>query len=87
MEALGTHVLHALQLGLWLAAPALLAGVAAGLLSGLLQAVTQIQDLSLGFVPRLLAVAIALTWSATWMSAQLVTFTKQLWQQLAALAS
>ena len=87
MEALGTHVLQALQLGLWLAAPALLASVAAGLLSGLLQAVTQIQDAALGFVPRLLAAAVALALSATWMSTQLVTFTRQLWQQLALLAS
>ena len=86
-EALVTHVLDALRLGLVLAAPALIASVAVGLISGFFQALTQVQDAALSFVPRLLAVAVVLGASAAWMSSQWVAFTQQLWHQISALAT
>lgn len=87
MDALTGPVLEALRLASWLAAPTLLAVLAAGVAVGLLQAVTQVQDSALGFVPRLLAAGLALAATAVWMSNQLVGFTQRLWQQLAALAT
>jgi flagellar biosynthesis protein FliQ len=82
MEQLGAHVLEGLQLGLWIAAPALIASMFAGLVSGLLQAATQIQDASLAFVPRLLAVALTLALAGAWMTSKLVSFTTGLWREL-----
>ncbi len=82
-SALGQHVLQALQLALWLAAPALLASLLAGLFSAVLQAATQVQDPALSFVPRLLAVAAALLLSGAWMLARLVAFTTALFAELA----
>lgn len=79
---LGHHVALALQLALLLAAPALCASALAGLLSGLLQSATQVQDPLLSFVPRLLAVALALFWSGGWIMAKLVAFTTPLWHRL-----
>lgn len=78
---------EALQLMLWLSAPALLASVLVGLCTGLLQAATQIQDPALSFVPRLLAVAAALFVTAAWMSERLVSFTGALWRDIPRLLS
>ena len=77
----------ALQLMLWLSAPALLASVLAGLFTGLLQVATQIQDPALSFVPRLLAVAGALFLAAAWMGEKLLTFTGALWLEIPRLLS
>jgi flagellar biosynthetic protein FliQ len=79
---LGQHVLEALQLACWLAAPALLASMLAGLVTGALQAATQVQDPALSFVPRLLAVAVALVASGAWMQTKLVAFTSALFADL-----
>ena len=78
---------EALQLMLWLSAPALLASMLAGLCTGLLQAATQIQDPALSFVPRLLAVAAALFFSAAWMGERLLSFTGALWRDIPRLLS
>jgi flagellar biosynthesis protein FliQ len=66
--------MEVLREGLWLAllvcAPPLLASVAAGLVSGALQAATQVQDPALSFVPRLVAVAVSLAAVAPWAGEQ-----------------
>ena len=80
LAELGRHVAAALQLALLLSAPALGASVLAGALSGLLQSATQVQDPALAFVPRLLAVTVALVLSGAWMLAKLVAFTSALWR-------
>ena len=82
LTQLGGHVVEALQLALWLAAPALAASVLAGLVTGVLQAATQVQDPALSFVPRLLAVAAALLVSGAFMQGKLVAFTAALWREL-----
>jgi flagellar biosynthesis protein FliQ len=82
LEQLGTVVVQALQLALWLSLPALGAAVIAGAISGALQAATQVQDAALGFVPRLLAVALALFLSAAFMGERLTAFTSALWRGL-----
>ena len=80
LTALGLHVVAALQLALQLAAPALAASMVVGLLSGVGQSATQVQDASLSFVPRLLAVSAALLISGAWMIEKLVAFTALLWR-------
>lgn len=68
-----------LYLVLLVSAPALLASLLVGLAVGLLQAVTQVQEQTLSFVPKLVAVAITLVVLGGWMSAELVRFTSSLW--------
>lgn len=67
-------VQEALLLALSVSAPPLGAALLTGLLSGTLQAATQIQDHSLGAVPRLAAVAAALAFAAPWIAARVVRF-------------
>ncbi|GGY28755.1 flagellar biosynthetic protein FliQ [Paludibacterium paludis] len=59
---------------LLIAGPILLLSVAVGVLVSLFQVVTQIQDASLAFVPKLLAVFIALVCFGPWMLKRLVSF-------------
>ena len=73
---------QALYLVLLISAPALLAALVAGVLAGLLQAVTGIQEQALSYVPRLLAVGVALALGGSWMGGSLLRFTSQLWESI-----
>jgi type III secretory pathway component EscS len=65
---------EALLLALLLSAPPLGAALAVGLLTGVAQAATQIQEPSLGVVPRLVAVLGALGAAAPWVGARALHF-------------
>lgn len=52
---------------LYVASPVLIVGLVAGLLIGLLQALTQIQDQTVAFVPKLLAMIVVLTLCLPWL--------------------
>ncbi len=76
---------EALYLVLLVSAPALIVALAVGLVLGLLQAVTQVQEQTLSFVPKLVAVALVLSATGTWMSSEIVRFTDALWRAIPAL--
>lgn len=59
-----------------IAAPMLLVGMAAGLGVGLIQALTQIQDQTVAFVPKLLAMAAVLVACLPWLMTRMLDFTK-----------
>jgi len=59
---------------IYLSAPILGISMLVGLLVSIFQVVTQIQDVSLSFVPKILAVAITLLLFGPWMLAKLVEF-------------
>ena len=61
-----------------LAGPLLGAALAVGLLIGIFQAATQIQEMTLSFIPKLLALVIALFVGGPWMIQVLVTFSQRL---------
>jgi len=63
---------HALEMTLMLAAPLLLTALAVGLLVGIFQAATQINEMTLSFIPKLLAMAAVLALTGPWMIRQLV---------------
>ncbi len=67
---------------LFVAGPPLLAGLVVGLLIGLFQAVTQIQEFTLTFVPKMLAVFTCLFLLMPWISNKLLTFTTNLIKQI-----
>ena len=75
---------EALYLVLLVSAPALVVALAVGLVLGLLQAVTQVQEQTLSFVPKLVAVALVLSATGTWMSSEIVRFTDTLWRAIPA---
>lgn len=60
------------------AAPILMVSLTIGFGVSLLQSVTQIQEFTLTFVPKLLGVAVTLAVAGSWMLTELETFTRQL---------
>jgi flagellar biosynthesis protein FliQ len=69
---------HALQVTLLLAAPLLLVALATGLLVGVFQAATQINEMTLSFIPKLLAMAVAIAVAGPWMIKLIVGYTREL---------
>jgi len=67
---------------LYVAGPPLLTGLFVGVLVGFFQTVTQIQEFTLTFVPKMLAVFICLFLLMPWMSDKLIVFTTNLIQQI-----
>ena len=61
-----------------ISAPVLLTAVAVGVLMGVLQSVTQIQEQTLAFVPKFAAVGLAIALSGNWMLQKIMDFTYQL---------
>ena len=57
------------------AAPVLITSLVVGFAISLLQSITQIQEVTLSFVPKAVAVAIALVVCGHWMISEMVTFT------------
>lgn len=75
--------------GLWvsakLAAPVLLTSLVVGFGISLLQSITQIQEVTLSFVPKAVAVAVALLVCGHWMISEMVSFTQQMFEMIPAL--
>lgn len=82
MDDLAHWAIEALSLTLLLSAPALAAAFAVAFVVGLLQAATQVQDPTLSFVPRFLAVVAVLLGTGAWMGERMVEFTSALWTHL-----
>jgi flagellar biosynthetic protein FliQ len=64
------------------AAPVLITALAVGFGISLIQSITQIQEVTLSFVPKAAAVAIVLLISGHWMIAEMVDFTNALFQKI-----
>ena len=68
----------AVELTLLISLPMLGLGLAVGLLVSIFQAVTQIQEMTLTFVPKIIAVLIGLLLAFPWMMNKMVDFTKDI---------
>jgi flagellar biosynthetic protein FliQ len=73
---------QALEMTLMLAAPLLLTALAVGLIVGIFQAATQINEMTLSFIPKLLAMAAVLAITGPWMLRTLVEYTRSLIQNI-----
>ncbi|MDX2299854.1 MAG: flagellar biosynthesis protein FliQ [Xanthomonadaceae bacterium] len=73
---------RALWLMLLLSAPMLLSALAIGLVVGMFQAATQINEMTLSFIPKLVVVSMVIVISGPWMLRTLVEFTRALIQSL-----
>jgi flagellar biosynthetic protein FliQ len=72
----------ALMMTMMLAGPLLLAALGVGLLIGIFQAATQIQEMTLSFIPKLGALVVALLIGGPWMIRTLVEFTTRLFNDI-----
>lgn len=70
-----------------LCAPILVTSLVVGFAVSLFQSVTQIQEVTLSFVPKVVAVAIVLLITGNWMLHELVTFTTGLYEKIPMLLS
>lgn len=73
---------QAVMLVVILAAPALGVALAVGLVVSLLQAVTQVQEQTLSFVPKIIATLLALVVFGPWMIARMVEFSRSMFAAL-----
>jgi flagellar biosynthetic protein FliQ len=69
---------NAITITLLLSAPLLLIGMAVGLLVSIFQATTQIQEMTLTFVPKIVAVTLALLFFSSWMLIKMTDYTNEL---------
>jgi flagellar biosynthetic protein FliQ len=69
---------RALEIALALAAPLLLAALVTGVIIGAFQAATSINEMTLSFIPKLLAIATTLALAGPWMLKTLVGYTHEL---------
>ncbi|MEW6065654.1 flagellar biosynthesis protein FliQ [Desulforamulus profundi] len=81
-----TYVLHlareALMMVVILSLPALGMAMLVGLIIGILQATTQIQEQTLSFVPKMVAVFVTLIVAAGWLLNIAIRFTTRLYEQI-----
>jgi flagellar biosynthetic protein FliQ len=69
---------QAIFVTLLISGPVLLAGMGVGLLVGLLQAVTQIQEQSIAFVPKIVLMILTLAFAMPWLVGQMIGYTEEL---------
>lgn len=69
---------QAMIVAMYLCGPVLVVGMIAGLLIGLVQALTQVQDQTVAFVPKLLLMVVALALSLPWAMEILLDYTRVL---------
>lgn len=72
------------KITLLLSLPMLLAGLIAGLLISIFQATTQINEMTLSFVPKIILVVIILIFLMPWMTTTMIDFTENILNQIPA---
>lgn len=68
-----------------LSLPILVVSLVVGVAISLVQAVTQVQEMTLTFVPKLAAIALVIVVSGRWMISELVDYTEELFAMLPSL--
>jgi flagellar biosynthesis protein FliQ len=76
-----------MKLALEIGGPIMLVGLVVGLVVSIFQAVTSIQEQSLSFIPKVVALAAILVILGPWMLDQLVTYAQNLYQSIPSLIS
>ncbi|MFO7877357.1 MAG: flagellar biosynthesis protein FliQ [Desulfovermiculus sp.] len=78
---------HTVETVLLVAAPMLIAALVVGLTVSIFQAATQIQEQTLTFAPKIVAVLLALVISAPWAIKNLLSFTQEVLQTLSSIGA
>ncbi|MCP4579114.1 MAG: flagellar biosynthesis protein FliQ [Deltaproteobacteria bacterium] len=74
--------MEGLKIAILLAAPMLLSGLLVGLIVSMFQAATQINEMTLVFIPKMLAVGLALLVFFPWMLQMIVDFTQNVFSNI-----
>ncbi len=75
----------AIWVTLQLGGPVLIVGLLLGLVVSIFQAVTQIQEQSLSFIPKIIGTAVVIVVAGPWMLNQLLGYTEELFRSIPAL--
>ena len=86
-ETITTIGQQALWVTVLIASPMLGSALAVGLLIGMIQAATQINEMTLSFIPKLLVLVLSLVVAGPWILSVIVNYTKQLVEQIPSLIS
>ncbi|MET0184576.1 MAG: flagellar biosynthesis protein FliQ [Achromobacter sp.] len=81
-EAVMTMSYQAMKIALALAGPLLLVILAVGLIISIFQAATQINEMTLSFIPKLIATATTLVIAGPWMLKLIVGYTRELFESI-----
>lgn len=80
-----TLVEQALEVGVLVSAPLLLSALATGLLVSLFQAATQINEMTLSFIPKLLVLVLVLVLGGPWMLGIMIDYMQRLFSAIPSL--
>jgi flagellar biosynthetic protein FliQ len=78
-------VVDAMSVSLKIALPVLLVSLVVGLAVSIFQAVTQIQEQTLTFIPKVVAMAVVIVVAGPWMLGQIVSYTQNLYESIPSL--
>ncbi len=78
-------VMEAMSLAFKVAMPLLLVGLVIGLMVSVLQAVTQIQEQTLSFIPKIIGMGVVVVVAGPWMLGEVINYTQQLYSSIPAL--
>ncbi len=73
---------QAVEVTLMVAAPLFIAALVTGLLVSIFQAATQINEMTLSFVPKIIAIFVTLVIAGPWMITLLTDFIRRLWEAI-----
>jgi flagellar biosynthetic protein FliQ len=73
---------QAMSLALKISLPLLGVGLIVGVVISIIQAVTSIQEQTLAFIPKVVAMAVVLVVGGPWMLNQLLSYTAELWTSI-----
>jgi len=86
-ESVMTLAHEAMVVALLLAAPLLLVSLIVGLVVSLFQAATQINESTLSFIPKLIAIALTLVLAGPWMLSTMLDYMRHMFSSIPSLAS
>jgi flagellar biosynthetic protein FliQ len=86
-ETVTTIGQQALWVTMMIASPMLMSALAVGLIVGMFQAATQINEMTLSFIPKLLVLVLSLVLAGPWMLSVIINYTRQLMEQIPSLIS
>ncbi len=69
---------EAIELTLTVSMPLLLVGLIVGLVVSIFQAATQIQEMTLSFIPKIVAMFLALLFAFPWIMERMITYTREI---------
>ena len=74
--------MQAMEVAFKISMPLLLVGLVIGLLVSIFQAVTQIQEQTLSFIPKIVGMGLVLVIAGPWMLSEVITYTQELYSSI-----